>query len=113
MVEAYQCLKKGISVMIFPEGTRSIDKEISFFKRGAFQLAISAGVPVLPVLIDGTGGILPKHGFVFGGFHKIIIKVHDPVIPESFGTDDCDELAWKFREMMTGELKTLRSEREK
>jgi len=112
MVEAYQRLKKGISVMIFPEGTRSMDKEISFFKRGAFQLAISAGVPILPVLIDGTGGILPKHGFVFGGFHKIIIKVYDPVMPDSFGTDDCDKLALKFREMMTGELKALRSERE-
>jgi 1-acyl-sn-glycerol-3-phosphate acyltransferase len=112
MVEAYQCLKKGISIMIFPEGTRSIDTEISSFKRGAFQLAISAGVPILQVLIDGTGGILPKHGFIFGGFHKIIIKVYDPVMPDSFGTDNCDELALKFREMMTGKLEKLRSERE-
>ena len=111
MGEAYQCLKKGISIMIFPEGTRSTDREIGYFKRGAFQLAISAQVPVLPVLIDGTGGILPKHGLIFGGFHKITIRVFDPVMPESFGTDNCDELALKFRNMMTDALKELRSEK--
>ncbi len=109
MVEAFNCLKKGISIMIFPEGTRSNDSELGFFKRGAFQLAISADTPILPVLIDGTGGVLPKHGLIFGGFHKIIIKVFDPVMPASFETDNCEELALKFREMMAGELKTLRS----
>ncbi|HOB85514.1 MAG TPA: lysophospholipid acyltransferase family protein, partial [Bacteroidales bacterium] len=40
--DALLCLKKGISLMMFPEGTRSVDGEIGFFKRGAFQLAISA-----------------------------------------------------------------------
>lgn len=110
MEEAYACLKNNISIMIFPEGTRSPDCEIAFFKRGAFQLAISAEKPILPVLINGTGGILPKHGLIFGGFHKIRMKVLDPVAPESFGTDNCDELAMKFQEMMTAELVKLRSE---
>jgi len=108
--ESYRCLKKGISIMIFPEGTRSADREIAFFKRGAFQLAISAKVPLLPVLMDGTGGILPKHGLLFGGFHKITIRVLDPVPPDAFGTDNPDELAMKFRQMMTEALKELRNE---
>lgn len=108
--ESYHCLKKDISIMIFPEGTRSPDSEIAFFKRGAFHLAISAKVPVLPVLIDGTGGILPKHGLIFGGFHSITIRVLDPVPVESFGTENPDELAMKFQQMMTGELKKLREE---
>lgn len=112
MEEAYLCLKKGISIMIFPEGTRSTDAGISFFKKGAFQLALSAGVPVLPVLIDGTGGILPRHGLIFGGFHKITLRVFDPVLPGSFGTDNCDELALKFQNMMTVALKELRSEKQ-
>ena len=68
--KSYQCLKRGISIMIFPEGTRSLDREIGFFKRGAFQLAIQANVPILPVLIDGTGGILPKHGL----FSAVVIR---------------------------------------
>jgi 1-acyl-sn-glycerol-3-phosphate acyltransferase len=95
--------------MIFPEGTRSADSEISFFKRGAFQLAISADKPILPVLFDGTGGVLPKHGRIFRGFHNISIRVLDPVEPSSFGTSNCDELAMKFQVMMTEELKKLRN----
>lgn len=110
LVDSYNCLIKGIPIMIFPEGTRSADKEIAFFKRGAFQLAISAKVPVLPVLIDGTGGVLPKHGLIFGGFHKIVIRVLDPVEVNSFGISDPDELAMKFQEMMTVKLKELRNE---
>jgi 1-acyl-sn-glycerol-3-phosphate acyltransferase len=110
MEESYECLKKDISIMIFPEGTRSADNQISFFKRGAFQLAISTKTPILPVLMDGTGNVLPKHGIIFGGFHKIDLRVLDPVIPESFGTDNCDELAAKFQEMMKVELQKIRNE---
>lgn len=111
--EAYLYLKKGISIMIFPEGTRSPDGEIGFFKRGAFQLAISAKVPLLPVLIDGTSGILPKHGLIFGGFHRITIRVFDPVPPEFFGTDDCEELALKFRTRMAEALAGVRKDKMK
>jgi 1-acyl-sn-glycerol-3-phosphate acyltransferase len=110
MIErSYNCLKKGISIMIFPEGTRSLDKEIGLFKRGAFQLAIQADVPILPVLIDGTGGILPKHGLIFGSGHHIRIKVMDPVPPASFDTDNPDDLGRKLSSLMTSELKELRA----
>lgn len=109
--ESYRCLKKGIPIMIFPEGTRSADREIAFFKRGAFQLAISAGVPILPVLMDGTGGVLPKHGIIFGGFHRITIRVLDPVLPDTFGTANPDELAMRFQLMMTEALSNLRKEK--
>src|SRR4030043_235088 len=110
MEESYQCLMRGISIMIFPEGTRSSDREIAFFKRGAFQLAIYADRPILPVLMDGTGGVLPKHGLIFGGFHKIVIRVLDPVMPESFGTQNPEELAIRFQQMMMEALKDLRNE---
>ncbi|MBG0858292.1 MAG: 1-acyl-sn-glycerol-3-phosphate acyltransferase [Bacteroidales bacterium] len=110
MLESYKVLQKGISLMIFPEGTRSPDCLIGFFRRGAFQLAISADKPVLPVLIDGTGGILPKHGFIFGGRHRIVIRVLDPVLPGSFGTNDADDLAVQFQNMMTSALSDLRNE---
>ncbi|MCX6333896.1 MAG: lysophospholipid acyltransferase family protein [Bacteroidia bacterium] len=113
MEGSYKCLKEGSSIMLFPEGTRSTDNQIGFFKRGAFQLALAAQVPVLPVLIDGTGGILPKHGFIFGGFHRITIKVLDPVPPESFGTKNCDELAANFQMIMTDALKEVRAESNK
>jgi 1-acyl-sn-glycerol-3-phosphate acyltransferase len=107
--KSYRCLKRGISIMIFPEGTRSPDTEPGFFKKGAFQLAIQAGVPILPVLINGTGGILPKHGLIFGSGHNIRIRVLDPVHPATFGTDNPDDLAQKLRSLLTSELKVLRA----
>lgn len=110
LAEAYVCLQKGISIMIFPEGTRSVDCNIKLFKRGAFQLAISAGKPILPVLIDGSGGVLPKHGLMFGGYHEIRIRVLDPVTPDKFTSQNCDELALYFQNLMTSELEKLRRE---
>lgn len=108
--KSYQCLGKGVSVMLFPEGTRSKDLNIGFYKRGAFQLAIQAEVPILPVLIDGSGGILPKHGLIFGGSQKIRIKVLDPVNPSQFETDIPEELALHFNTVMTRALSKLRDE---
>jgi len=107
------CLKHGTSIMLFPEGTRSADNEIRFFKRGAFQLAIQAKVPILPIVIDGTGGILPKHGLIFGSGHLVKIRVFDPVMPETFNTSNPDELAEKFSIMMKKWLSELRSDKDK
>jgi hypothetical protein len=54
---------------------------------------------------------LPKHGLIFGGFHRITIRIFDPVLPDSFGTDNCDELALKLQRMMAEELVKLRTDR--
>lgn len=106
--QAEKCLNEGTSIMIFPEGTRSADNQISFFKKGAFVLALSTKKPILPVLLDGTGDVLPKHGIIFGGFHHIRMKVLDPVMPEDFGTDKHEILAQKFQDLMKDELATMR-----
>ncbi len=109
MDKSYKWLNHGTSIMMFPEGTRSVDGEIGFFRRGAFQLAISANRPILPVLIDGSGGVLPKHGLIFSTGHKIRVRVFDPVPPESFDTDNPDILSQKFSSFMTEALKELRA----
>ena len=107
--KSYECLRKGISIMIFPEGTRSVNNEIGFYKRGAFQLALQADVPLLPVLIDGTGGILPKHGFIFSSGHQVRIRVLDPIDPVTFRKDAPETLALKISTYMTSELKDFRA----
>ena len=104
-----RCLKNGISIMIFPEGTRSLNMEIGFFKRGAFQLAIQNEVPLLPVVIDGTGGILPKHGLIFESGSPLKISVLEPILPSSYGTTNPDELALKISSLMSIHLKELRA----
>jgi 1-acyl-sn-glycerol-3-phosphate acyltransferase len=59
-------LKRGMNVMIFPEGTRSRDARLLPFKKGAFRLAIETGVPVLPVVVSGTAEGFQKGGTAVG-----------------------------------------------
>ena len=66
LLRAQDKIDHGVSVMFFPEGTRSRDGRLKTFYDGAFLLAIEAGVPVLPLAIDGTMDALPKHGWQFG-----------------------------------------------
>jgi 1-acyl-sn-glycerol-3-phosphate acyltransferase len=102
-------LNDGISIMIFPEGTRSPNGEIGFFKRGAFMLAIQTGVPLLPVVIDGTGGILPKQGLIFGAKRDIKMQVLAPQYPEDFDTNNPHELALKISAIMKTALIEMRA----
>ena len=55
-----QKVKTGRTILIFPEGTRSIDGEIAAFKRGAFQIALETNAVIVPVCIQGSGAVLPK-----------------------------------------------------
>jgi 1-acyl-sn-glycerol-3-phosphate acyltransferase len=65
MARAKRYLDDGVSVLFFPEGTRSKDGEVQSFKPGAFKLAIDAGVDILPIAIAGTVNALPKHTWKF------------------------------------------------
>jgi 1-acyl-sn-glycerol-3-phosphate acyltransferase len=56
-------LRQGWSVVSFPEGTRSRDGQVQRFKTATFAAAIEAGVPVVPVALDGPGKVLPPDGF--------------------------------------------------
>jgi len=57
-------VRRGKSLAVFPEGTRSPDGKLRDFKPGSFKIAIKAGVPIVPVAIRGTHAILPKHSLV-------------------------------------------------
>jgi 1-acyl-sn-glycerol-3-phosphate acyltransferase len=109
MRESAETLRKGISIMIFPEGTRSLNGEIGPFKLGAFELAMMTDKPVLPVVLDGTGDVLPKHGFLMSGGHQLKIRVLDPVYPWEFGTADPARLAGKFHTLLSDELMKMRN----
>jgi 1-acyl-sn-glycerol-3-phosphate acyltransferase len=68
-------LKSGASIVIFPEGTRSKDGNIGEFKKGGTLLAMRGGVPIIPVTLIGTGGIIPKGSTaVHPGRVKIILS---------------------------------------
>lgn len=58
-------LESGVSVILFPEGTRSPDGSLAEFRDGAFRLAIEAGVDVVPLAVVGAAQSLPKHSLRF------------------------------------------------
>lgn len=58
--EAARKIKGGVSVVIFPEGTRSPDGSIQPFKRGGFTLALKSGVPIIPITINGSRDVMPR-----------------------------------------------------
>jgi 1-acyl-sn-glycerol-3-phosphate acyltransferase len=77
-------LARGVSVLIFPEGTRSKDGRLGPFKPGAFRIAREAGVKILPVVVEGTATTLPKHGIVIRGRSRCRVRVLPPVDPAPF-----------------------------
>jgi 1-acyl-sn-glycerol-3-phosphate acyltransferase len=89
-------IRKGLSIVIFPEGTRSETGAILPFKKGPFALALKAGVPVTPVAVEGSRHVMPKNSWnVVPG--EIRVKVGAPIDPTPFG-DDREALAQHVRE---------------
>lgn len=75
-------LKRGHVMLIFPEGTRSIDGRISEFKKGAAILAYELGVPIVPVGVRGTFEAWPREGGF--RFHPVEFHFGDPIDPRAF-----------------------------
>jgi 1-acyl-sn-glycerol-3-phosphate acyltransferase len=89
--ECKTTLERGLSVMIFPEGTRSRDGRLQPFKDGAFKLAIDAQVAVLPIAVSGTEACLPK-GSRWPAEAQPVLRVLEPIPTHGLGVDDVDRL---------------------
>jgi 1-acyl-sn-glycerol-3-phosphate acyltransferase len=94
-----QILRNHVSVMIFPEGTRSTTGRMLPFKDGAFRLAVEAGVPVLPLVVAGSGTALPKRGWKMGR-SDAEVRVLEPVPTEGLTADDVAALRNRVRKMI-------------
>ncbi len=103
-------LKKGATVSIFPEGTRSKDGEIHNFKAGAFILAKDAGVPILPVVLDGTSTLVRK-GWMINWRNKITIKVLPPVPAEEVAERSMKEVMAQVHTDMVDALAEVRAQK--
>lgn len=95
-----ELIKKGNSIFLFPEGTRSPDGSLQKFKPGAFVLAKKMKVPILPVVINGTRRALPKYSLKFHGVHEFSIRVLDEIPYEVFKDMEIDDIAEMVREKM-------------
>jgi 1-acyl-sn-glycerol-3-phosphate acyltransferase len=99
--------EKKISVLVFPEGTRSKTGEVQAFKRGAFYLAAHSGYPIVPITINGTNKIMPKGTFKL---KRGTIYLHfDKPIPTNTVKSKQDEIALmeKVREIIVSNKKEI------
>ena len=101
-------LGKRVSVMMFPEGTRSTTADMLPFKDGAFLLAIHAGVPILPLALAGTRTALPKHDW---RFRRAVAEVMilEPVETAGLAPGDANELKQRVRTMIERARDALRA----
>jgi 1-acyl-sn-glycerol-3-phosphate acyltransferase len=103
------CLKKleaGHSLCVFPEGTRSPDGNLIQFQRGAFWVATRRRVPIVPIVVEGTGAILRKRSLLIRP-QPTIVRVLPAIAPDSVGFDD-RKLRDLVRARMANELAAIR-----
>ena len=89
-------MKNGVSVMIFPEGTRSEDGDLKPFKKGGFVMAVDSGVPIVPVVLHGTRSIMAK-GSLRINPGRVTLSIQAPIDTSGYTRDTKDELMKKVR----------------
>jgi 1-acyl-sn-glycerol-3-phosphate acyltransferase len=108
LAAAEVALRDGVSVLIFPEGTRSTDGAAGTFRAGAFVLAKRVGVPILPITVDGAGTALRRGALVVRDRPTITVQVLETISPESFARMDVDDLATRVRRLFVESAAALR-----
>ena len=96
-------VKDGLSLIIFPEGTRSADGRLAPFKAGSFLLAIEAKLPIVPVSVDGTRLVMHK-GELTTRPGAVRLTVHPPVETEALDVSAARELAHHVRSVIAGSV---------
>lgn len=109
LLSARTYLDKKCSVIFFPEGTRSRHGGLGSFSEGPVRLAIKEGVPVLPLVVDGTRDALPKHSWRFGQPSAIRLKVLDPLSTDGLSVRDAAALTEQVRTLIGDQLEVWRT----
>jgi len=99
--EAARRIRGGLSAMVFAEGTRSLDGRLQSFKKGPFILGIQAGVPVVPVVVEGAFELTPKGArYIRPG--EVSVRIGEPILTAGMTPDDRGALSEQVREAMLG-----------
>ena len=89
--EAAAKMKNGVSIMIFPEGTRSRDGKIRSFKKGGFVMAVDAGVPIVPIVLKGTWAIMEKSSLKINT-GEVSLNIESPIATTEYTRENKDDL---------------------
>lgn len=96
-------VRRHISMLIFPEGGRSLDGVIQPFKEGAAYIAIRAGVPVVPLALIGTHSVLPMHSSIVRP-GRVTLRVLAPVETSGLTLKDRGKLTEQLHELIENHL---------
>jgi len=103
MQPAVDALKSGTSVIIFPEGTRSKSYKLGAFKKGAFHLAMQAGVPIVPIIMTNAIDSMPEDGGIFKPA-AVEVKVLKPIPTIDWTKEELNQNITWIRGMYLQEL---------
>ncbi len=90
LAPAVDTLRQGISLVLAPEGTRSATPRLGRFKKGAFRLAMAAGVPIVPIVFRNALDALPKHGVIVRPT-TVEVVVHPPIATTDWTVANLDQ----------------------
>jgi 1-acyl-sn-glycerol-3-phosphate acyltransferase len=97
--EAAAKMKDGVSIMIFPEGTRSLDGNIRPFKKGGFIMAVDTGVPIVPIILRGTWPIMAKSSWRINT-GEVFLKIEKPIDTTGYTRETKDALIESVRSVI-------------
>lgn len=103
ILTAIDYVKEGISIFVFPEGTRSKDGNMLPFKAGAFKIATKTGCPIIPVVLSGTADIFENHLPLIRA-QRIPVIIGEPIDPNSLEKEDKKHIADYTKNIMQGML---------
>ncbi|MEO1434688.1 MAG: HAD-IB family hydrolase, partial [Bacteroidota bacterium] len=103
MKPAVDALKSGTSIVIAPEGTRSYDYKLGKFKKGAFHLAMQAGVPIVPIVIKNAHDVLPRGQSLIRS-SAVEVVVLDPISVKDWKKENLNEHISGVRQLYLNEL---------
>jgi len=107
IITARHTLQDGMSLMVFPEGSRTFTGQMRPFSKGAFLLADELQLPVVPITINGSFKALPRQrGFNFVSWHPLRLTIHKPIPPQGQGADNMKALSQQSYDAINAALAT-------
>ena len=102
--KARATLKDGMSLVVFPEGSRSFTGHMGVFRRGAFMLADELQLPVAPLTINGSFNVMPRmRDMHFVNWHPLTLTIHKPIAPVGQGAENIKHLEQEsYQVVMSG-----------
>jgi 1-acyl-sn-glycerol-3-phosphate acyltransferase len=96
-------LEEGFSLVVFPEGTRSLSEHMGSFKKGSLKLATKAKVPVVPVTLSGSWKVFEEKSYIQKG-EVVKICIHPPIATESLSKEEQNDLATNVESIVRSKL---------